>query len=689
MTQAVPGGGAPGYGTTADSREVDQMGITADALRWPYPVRYGEETEIRTDVLVIGGGLAGAYAAINAALTGARVTLVEKGVSEWGGSGGAGIDHWHDVCSDPACAVSAEEMAGLDGRFGCPAHIKYIVCRGSFDALLELEEMGLPIRDVDDEFAGAPFRDDNTKLMYAYDYQAKHCVRLRGGARIRPVLQGELMRRGVQIVDRVMITSLLSEDGEPGGRVVGATGVNSRTGEFLVFNAKTTVLTTGPVSRLWAFTTELVGHNDELWDPTCAGDGHAMAWDAGAAFIDLERGGFHFGGQGFMYAPYGTGNSENTWAPCTIVDSEGKEIPWEDEDGRILETIDDRARPAASQKFFHHGFARIQGHGWPTLIRDLPERIRAGEYKLPLYADLPSMPEQERRAIWGLMIGNEGKTRWAIYEPYIKAGFDPNTDMLQANVMAPEQMYLEWPWWSHYGAPQWLDSSGIGTLLVDWDLMTSLEGLYAAGMIGGAGGAAGACASGRYAGRKAGEFALSAADRPAHRGQLEREKERVYSQLAPPEGDATGWKEVHAGVARVMQDYCSVIKSESILSRGLDWLQSIRESEASRLRARNPRELVRGLQTLSRLTVAEMVLRGSLARKGSSAKANLERVDFPAFDEEDWAEVIVLRPEDGQIKEERIPRTFYLEAPYAPSLAENYGRHAVVFEEENHGRSVS
>ena len=45
------------------------------------------------------------------------------------------------------------------------------------------------------------------------------------------------------------------------------------------------------------------------------------------------------------------------------------------------------------------------------MIPDLPERIKKGEFKLPLYADLPGMPPHERRAIWGLMIGNEGKTR--------------------------------------------------------------------------------------------------------------------------------------------------------------------------------------------------------------------------------------------------------------------------------------
>ena len=46
---------------------------------WPYPVRFGQEREIDTDVLVIGGGIAGCWAAISAARQGVRVALLEKG----------------------------------------------------------------------------------------------------------------------------------------------------------------------------------------------------------------------------------------------------------------------------------------------------------------------------------------------------------------------------------------------------------------------------------------------------------------------------------------------------------------------------------------------------------------------------------------------------------------------------------
>ena len=68
---------------------------------WPYPIRYGHETLVETDVLVLGGGIAGCHAAINARRQGVRVAVVEKGATKWSGNGGAGVDHWISACTNP------------------------------------------------------------------------------------------------------------------------------------------------------------------------------------------------------------------------------------------------------------------------------------------------------------------------------------------------------------------------------------------------------------------------------------------------------------------------------------------------------------------------------------------------------------------------------------------------------------
>ena len=129
---------------------------------------------------------------------------------------------------------------------------------------------------------------------------------------------------------------------------------------------------------------------------------------------------------------------------------------------------------------------------------------------MPLYADLPSMPEYERRAIWGLMIANEGKTRVPVYQVYGQAGFDPNKDMLQTPITEHEVGG------EGLGPPLWRSASagggwGSGGLVVDWDLRTTLPGLYAAGnqIAGQNGGHPGAATTGRYAGRKAAAYATT------------------------------------------------------------------------------------------------------------------------------------------------------------------------------------
>jgi len=117
------------------------------------------------------------------------------------------------------------------------------------------------------------------------------------------------------------------------------------------------------------------------------------------------------------------------------------------------------------------------------------------------------MPEHERRAIFGLMVGNEGKTRVPVYQLYSQAGFDPDKDMLQAPII-PREAGGE-----GLGPDMWRTGAASGSwqgggLIVDWDLKTNLEGLYAAGnQVGAAwGGHPMAAATGRYAGRKAVEY---------------------------------------------------------------------------------------------------------------------------------------------------------------------------------------
>ena len=78
---------------------------------WPYANEAGEKEIITSDVLVLGGGLAGCYAAIAAARKGQSVAVVEKGAAERSGAAGTGFDHWESACTNPCSKVTPEEIA--------------------------------------------------------------------------------------------------------------------------------------------------------------------------------------------------------------------------------------------------------------------------------------------------------------------------------------------------------------------------------------------------------------------------------------------------------------------------------------------------------------------------------------------------------------------------------------------------
>lgn len=207
--------------------------------KWPYANELGDVQTDEAEVLVLGGGLAGCFAAIAAARKGKSVILVEKGATVRSGSAGTGFDHWESACTNPCSQVTPEEIA--DAYVDEQQHYSngiahYIECREGYDRLLDLESFGGKIRDIEDEFEGAEFRDAETKLMFAYDYKNKFTLRV-WGSTFKPALYKQCKKLGVRIFDRTEATALLTavENGKKRG--IGAMGMNVRTGKFHVFKA--------------------------------------------------------------------------------------------------------------------------------------------------------------------------------------------------------------------------------------------------------------------------------------------------------------------------------------------------------------------------------------------------------------------------------------------------------------------
>ncbi|MDY3919197.1 MAG: FAD-dependent oxidoreductase [Candidatus Limivivens sp.] len=626
-----------------------------EEYRWPYENEAGMEEMVTSDVCVLGGGLSGCFAAIAAARKGLSVVLVEKGAVEKSGSAGTGFDHWESACTNPCSGVTPEEIAQAyvdeqDWYSNGIAH--YIECREGYDRLLDMERFGGKIRDTEDEFAGAEFRDEKTKLMFAYDYANKFTIRV-WGSTFKPALLKELKRLGVRIYERTEATALLVREHEGKKQGIGAMGMNVHTGKFCVFQAKATVLCMSRPARVWLFNPDLVGLC-EFRPMQSIGSGHAMGWRAGMEFTMMEKSvRAEFSAAGRSFPPYGAGNNHNTWYAATMVDARGVEIPYVDRDGRELETVSQRYYPAPGQKFFLKGGVidnpKYEYRGPETL--DFEELMKRG-YQLPFYADLSRMPDAERRVIWGMMVGEEAKTKIPIFQNYTERGFDPGKHMLQsygtgwqsANFLEQERQF--------FGAP--------GGVMHDWDLKTNLEGVYAAGDQLYASDCAGfACATGYYAGRKASDYAAGTALSQVSREEIEAEKKRLYAPLYVPEEESISWKELNMAISKAMQNYCGGVKCEALLKEGLDLLKQFETEMVPKLRASNPHELMRTHEVLDILTVSQLVIHACLARKSSSAPLCFTRSDYPEMDPVSERKHIVIRQEKGRVVTRDVPLNFF------------------------------
>ena len=625
----------------------DYLNETGTPPEWPYPIKFGEETEMEADVLVLGGGIAGCWAAITAARHGAKVVLMEKGDVKRSGSGGPGCDHWCNVPLNPLSRVDPDEwaieMTKALGDFSNGIGIE-IQCREDYDALLEMEQMGGKIRDTDDEFVGAEGRDDKTKFMVSPRYtrhagylaqpgwdqpgfnppESRYNMTLRiWGSTFKPILKKECLKLGVKVLDRVMATSLLNEGGVQGKRVVGATGINARTGEFIIVKAKATVMATAGSGSLWMMDMEHGGYSS-MFSRNESGDSSTMAFRAGAKLTMMEGSNPYRIATGLKHKWY-TGGSDASYENVPLVDANNKVLPvpiqsWAD--GGAMFTYSGPMKD------------RVQAG------------IESGEYELPFYGDFAGMKKEESNATWNLMLTEESTTKIMV-KTMTEGGFDPTKDQI-----------MDYSFQELQPNENFLDAARGGGILIDWDLKSTLDGLYAAGTSTfSPEDHSYAAATGRYAGRKAAAYAKSASAGEVSREQIDKEKERV---LAPTK--RTGgieWKELHNGLSRVMQYYVGAYRSEKLYDLALEEIGRIEKYAVPQLYALDPHKLMRSLEDLSMIEHAKIIIQAMKERRLTSAKLGVKRLDYPNGDPEEEKNYLLLHQENGETKFERLPIRFW------------------------------
>jgi hypothetical protein len=81
------------------------------------------------------------------------------------------------------------------------------------------------------------------------------------------------------------------------------------------------------------------------------------------------------------------------------------------------------------------------------------------------------------------------------------------------------------------------------------------------------------------------------------------------------------------------------------------------------------------LECQTHMTIGEIIMQASLARKASSRLLDFNRLDYPEVDPPDWNKIVTIRQENNTIKVGELPMRYWLLPPYAPSCEENYRKH--------------
>ncbi len=225
---------------------------------------------IETDVLIIGGGVAGMMAAVGCVRSGVKPLLVTKATFPSGSSsmarGGYTAAMGHSEPTDRPEFLYADSVEASYGV--CNHRLMRIMSREAIDRTIELDAWGLGLVRMED---GRYHQKKSASHRFP---RLLHCGKLMG----KPLMQS-LARKmgewGVETIQHAIFVDLMKE----GERVVGARGFLYREGVPLVVHARATVMATGGAPQL---------HEVNDSPPYISGDGYAMALRAGAELIDME-----------------------------------------------------------------------------------------------------------------------------------------------------------------------------------------------------------------------------------------------------------------------------------------------------------------------------------------------------------------------------------------------------------------
>ena len=586
------------------------------------------------DVLVIGAGGAGLRAAIEASAAGARVGLVTKSL----------LGKAHTVMAEGGIAAA---LANVDGRDDWKTHFADTMRGGQYvndPAMAEFHAREAPDRVRELEAWGAVFdRTDDERILQrnfgGHKYPRLAHVGDRTGLEMIRTLQDHGIHLGMEVHMEWTITRLLTD----GGRVVGAFGYDRERGRFHLFRASAVVLATGGIGRAFRITSN-------SWEYT--GDGHALAYAAGAELIDMEYVQFHPTGMVWPPSVRGILVTEGVRGEGGVLrNSEGRRFMFDDipdlyanqtasdpEEGwRYTQGDKDARRPPELLTRDHVARCIVreirEGRGSPhggvfLDIAWIREKLKDGPAHIR--RKLPSMYHQFKEL----------------------AGIDITAEPME---VGPTTHYV------------------MGGVRVDGETqMSRVPGLFAAGEC--AGGLHGANRLGGNSlsdllvfGKRAGQYAAAYASenpRGDHASAEGEQSESASAEALAPFDDPAGGAEavnpyaIQSELQDLMQDRVGIVRNQEQLESGLEGVLALRERSAG-VRVDGNRSWNPGWHTAldlpNLLLVSEAVARTAALRKES--RGAHFREDHPGKDDH-WGRttLVARRGADGgmEIVEEPV-----------------------------------
>lgn len=579
------------------------------------------------DVLVIGAGGAGLRAAIEASAAGVTVGLVCKSL----------LGKAHTVMAEGGVAAA---LANVDERDNWRVHFSDTMRGGQYVnnwRMAELHAKEAPERVRELETWGAVFDRTRDGRILQRNFGGHRYPRLahvgdRTGLEMIRTLQDHGVHQGITVHMECAITQLLKD----GDRVSGAFGYFRERGRFVLFRAKAIVLATGGIGKAYKITSN-------SWEYT--GDGHSLAYHAGAELMDMEFVQFHPTGMVWPPSVRGILVTEGVRGEGGVLrNREGKRFMFDD----IPENY--RAQTADSEE---EGWRYTQGdrnarrppelltrdHVARCILREVREG--RGSPHGGVFLDISWIKER-------IKDGEEHIKRKlpSMYHQFKELGdIDITKEPME---VGPTTHYM------------------MGGVRVDGDTqMSTVPGLFAAGE----------CAAGLHGanrlggnslsdlivfGKRAGEYAAAYA------------KEHGASEINPSELDAAaswalepfnrsatgeGPYQVQYALQDMMQDLVGIVRREQEMERALDGLSGLWD-RARHVRVEGNREFNPGWHTAmdlsNLLTVSEAITRAAIERKES--RGAQFRDDYPTKDPNfGKVHIVVRKGADGEMRVTQVP----------------------------------